>query len=465
MEFKQYFPNSGWVEHDAQEIWETQLAVARRVMYDYHVHPSQIAAIGITNQRETTVIWDRVTGLPIHQAIVWQDRRTANMCDELKDHGWAEKIQAKTGLILDAYFSASKVQWLLDHVPEARMRAEQGELAFGTIDSWILWNLTGGQQHYTDVSNASRTMLFNIHTMDWDAELLELFRIPRALLPQVRSNSEVYSQTKQELFGVAIPIAGMAGDQQAALFGQMCVEAGMVKNTYGTGCFILANTGAKPVTSKNKLLTTVAWKIGDETTYALEGSVFLGGAVVQWIRDGLELIQHASEVEALAKTVSDNGGVYLVPAFTGLGAPHWDQYARGLIIGLSRGTTKGHIARAALEAICYQSKDVMDAMVADSGIPIKQIRVDGGATANDFLMQLQSDVMDSTVIRPTVLETTALGAAYFAGLAVGFWESLEQLQELWNEQRTFQKKTDMSRSIHEWKRAAERSKNWIEKEN
>jgi len=464
-EFTQHFPQSGWVEHDAVEIWQTQLAVAKRVMAEYNVHPNQLAAIGITNQRETTVVWDRQTGQPIHHAIVWQDRRTAHACDELKRTGWAERIQERTGLVVDAYFSATKVQWILDHVPDARARAAQGELAFGTIDCWLLWNLTGGQCHMTDVSNASRTMLFNIHSLEWDVELLEKFEIPARMLPAVKSNSEIYGETVAELFGVSIPIGGMAGDQQAALFGQMCVTPGMAKNTYGTGCFILSNTGSKPIKSAHQLLTTIAWQVGNETTYALEGSVFIGGAVVQWIRDGLGLIEHSFEIEALAKTEPDNGGVYLVPAFTGLGAPHWDPYARGLMIGLTRGTTKGHVARAALESICFQCKEVMDAMVIDGGVPILQLRVDGGASANNFLMQLQADVMRTQVIRPKVLETTALGAAYFAGLAVGFWGSLEELKTLWQDDYSFRNQTDMNAFFETWKHAVERSKGWTETEN
>lgn len=463
-EFQQYFPQSGLVEHDALEIWNTQLAVARQVLSQHAIPATDIAAIGITNQRETTVLWDRKTGMPIHHAIVWQDRRTAERCEELKMAGWAERIQQKTGLVIDAYFSATKVQWILNHVPGARAKADRGELAFGTIDSWLLWNLTGGEVHATDVSNVSRTMLFNIHSLVWDEDLLDLFSIPKSMLPDVRSNSEVYGETLPSLFGASIPVSGMAGDQQAALFGQMCVQPGMVKNTYGTGCFILTNTGQKAVRSTHQLLTTIAWKMGNETTYALEGSVFMGGAVVQWLRDGLELISHASEIEDLAKTVTDNGGVYLVPAFTGLGAPHWDPFARGLLIGITRGTTRGHVARAALEAICYQSKEVMDAMAADAHLPIQELRVDGGATANDFLMQMQADVMGTTVVRPKVLETTALGAAYFAGLAVGFWGSMSELHTLWQMDRKFQTEANLTISFDTWRRAVERAKMWIEPE-
>ncbi len=457
-EFRQIFPQSGWVEHDALEIWDSQSAVMQEVFKD-GMSAEEVAAIGITNQRETAVIWDRKTGEPVCNAIVWQDRRTSNYCDELKSSGWIEKIKDKTGLVIDAYFSGTKVKWMLENVEGVRARAEKGELAFGTIDSWLVWKLTNGEKHVTDMSNASRTMLFNIKTLDWDDEILELMNIPRSLLPEVKSCSEVYGKT--ELNGVEIPIAGMAGDQQAALFGQMCVEEGMVKNTYGTGCFILTTTGTKPVKSENNLLTTVAWQIGDEVTYALEGGVFIGGAVVQWVRDGLQFIQEAGEIEALSNSVEDNGGVYLVPAFVGLGAPHWDQYARGAILGLTRGTERGHIARATLESICYQSKEVIDAMAADSGLEIKEIRVDGGATANNSLMQIQADVMDINVIRPEVLETTALGAAYFAGLAVGFWENIEEVKTQWAVDRKFDPSKDMSKELRVWKKAVERSKNWL----
>lgn len=457
-EFTQIFPQSGWVEHDPLEIWSSQKKVAIAAIGEFG--PESIAAIGITNQRETAIVWNRESGEPIYNAIVWQDRRTACYCDQLKEDNWTERVQEKTGLVLDAYFSGTKIKWILDNVEGARGMADRGELAFGTVDSWLVWQLTNGKHHVTDVSNASRTMLFNIQNMEWDDELLELMNIPRSLLPEVRSSSEVYGET--DLFGGSIPIAGIAGDQQAALFGQMCVEEGMVKNTYGTGCFILTNTGKHPVMSKNNLLTTVAWKIGNETTYALEGSVFIGGAVVQWIRDGLELIHDSSEIEDLANTVEDNGGVYLVPAFVGLGAPHWDQYARGAILGISRGTTKGHIARAALESICFQSKEVIDAMSADAGIAIKELRVDGGATANNTLMQIQSDSMQLDVIRPKVSETTALGAAYFAGLAVGFWSSIEELKGQWAVDSSYRPESDMSAKLKVWSKAVERSKNWLE---
>ncbi len=426
-EIQQYFPAPGWVEHDAEEIWTTQLAVAQEAM---QAAGGGIAAIGITNQRETTVVWDRATGKPIHPAIVWQDRRTTGDCDALRSAGHAALIQQRTGLIVDAYFSATKIAWLLDHVPGARQRAEAGELAFGTIDSWLLWNLTGGQIHATDPSNASRTMLYDIRTGEWDAELLELFRVPRAVLPQVRSSSEVYGNTL--LLGGQIPIAGMAGDQQAALFGQGCTAPGMAKNTYGTGCFMLLNTGTQLVESANRLLTTVAWRIGQRTEYALEGSIFIAGAVVQWLRDGLGVIKSAAEIEALAASVPDAGGVQVVPAFAGLGAPHWDQEARGTITGLTRGTTSGHLARAALESIALQTVDVLGAMQADSGIKLQELRVDGGASVNSLLMQMQADLAGVPVVKPMVTETTALGAAYLAGLAVGFWEDVEQIAKQWH---------------------------------
>ncbi len=459
-EFTQHFPKSGWVEHDAMEIWGSQVEVAKEVFKKKNISAKDVAAIGITNQRETAVIWDRKTGKPVFKAIVWQDRRTSAYCDELKASGWIDKIRDKTGLVIDAYFSGTKVKWILDNVEGVRERAENGELAFGTIDSWLVWNLTCGKVHVTDMSNASRTMLFNIHEKKWDEEILELMNIPHSLLPEVKSCSEVYGHTEE--FGGSIPIGGMAGDQQAALFGQMCIEKGMVKNTYGTGCFILTITGNEPVKSKNNLLTTVAWQLGDEVTYALEGGVFIGGAVVQWIRDGLEFIESAGEIEALAQSVEDNGGVYLVPAFVGLGAPHWDQYARGAMLGLTRGTNRGHIARATLESICYQSKEVIDAMASDSGLEIKELRVDGGASANNFLMQVQSDIMNIQVVRPQVLETTALGAAYFAGLAVGFWKDLEELKTQWAVDRKFNAEKDMEAELKVWKKAVERSKNWID---
>ena len=430
-EFTQFFPQPGWVEHDANEIWSTQLGVAAEAIIKAGLLPENIAAIGITNQRETTVVWDRATGKPIYHAIVWQDRRTAEFCDELKARGLDQVIREKTGLVIDAYFSASKVKWILDHVEGARAKSEKGELCFGTIDSWLVWNLTKGQIHVTDVSNASRTMLCNIHTLQWDGELQKIFDIPGSMLPQIRSSSEVYGTTQNILTSHNIPIAGIAGDQQAALFGQMCTQSGMVKNTYGTGCFMLMNTGEKPVTSNNNLLTTVAWKVNGITHYALEGSVFIAGAVVQWLRDGLGIIKTSADVEQLATQVKDTDGVFLVPAFAGLGAPHWNPYTRGTMVGITRGTSAAHIARAALESIAFQTMDVLKAMEADSGISIKELRVDGGATANDLLMQFQSDILQTKVVRPKITETTALGAAYLAGLAVGFWPSIEAIQDQW----------------------------------
>ena len=436
-EFTQIFPQSGWVEHDPNEIWSTQIGVAAEAITKAGLTIQQIAAIGITNQRETTVIWDRNSGQPIYNAIVWQDRRTADFCDKLKKDGKDDLIQQKTGLIIDAYFSATKAKWILDNVDGAREKATKGELCFGTIDTWLIWKLTNGQIHATDVTNASRTMLCNIHTLHWDGELQDIFDIPGNMLPQIRSSSEVYGHTQNVLTATNIPIAGIAGDQQAALFGQMCIHPGMVKNTYGTGCFMLMNTGSKAVISQNKLLTTVAWKIGDDTQYALEGSVFIAGAVVQWLRDEMQIIRSSSEIENLATEVDDTDGVYIVPAFAGLGAPYWNQYARGTITGISRGTTKAHIARAALESIAYQTVDVLKAMEADAGISIKELRVDGGATVNDFLMQFQSDVLNCKVVRPEITETTALGAAYLAGLAVGYWESIDDIKNQWSIEKTF----------------------------
>lgn len=436
-EFTQIFPQSGWVEHDPNEIWSTQIGVAAEAITKAGLTIQQIAAIGITNQRETTVIWDRNSGQPIYNAIVWQDRRTADFCDKLKKDGKDDLIQQKTGLIIDAYFSATKAKWILDNVDGAREKATKGELCFGTIDTWLIWKLTNGHIHATDVTNASRTMLCNIHTLQWDGELQDIFDIPGNMLPQIRSSSEVYGHTQNVLTATNIPIAGIAGDQQAALFGQMCIHPGMVKNTYGTGCFMLMNTGSKAVISQNKLLTTVAWKIGDDTQYALEGSVFIAGAVVQWLRDEMQIIRSSSEIENLATEVDDTDGVYIVPAFAGLGAPYWNQYARGTITGISRGTTKAHIARAALESIAYQTVDVLKAMEADAGISIKELRVDGGATVNDFLMQFQSDVLNCKVVRPEITETTALGAAYLAGLAVGYWESIDDIKNQWSIEKTF----------------------------
>jgi glycerol kinase len=447
-EFKQYFPQPGWVEHDASEIWSTQLGVATEAIAKAGLDVEDIAAIGITNQRETTVVWERATGKPIYHAIVWQDRRTAAICDELKTNGLETMIKQKTGLIVDAYFSGTKIKWILDNVEGARQKANNGELAFGTIDSWLLWNLTKGTVHATDVSNASRTMLCNIHTLQWDESLLQMLDIPASMLPVIKSSSEVYGHTQQMLTSKSIPIAGIAGDQQAALFGQMCTQPGMVKNTYGTGCFMLMNTGEKPVFSNNNLLSTVAWKINGQTQYALEGSVFIGGAVVQWLRDGLGIIRHSSDVEALAETVPHSDGVYMVPAFTGLGAPHWKPDARGTILGISRGTTAAHIARAALDSIAYQTMDVLKAMEADSGIAIKELRVDGGATANNLLMQFQSDILNTNVLRPIVTETTALGAAYLAGLAVGFWDSIEAIAAQWKIDQTFESGMDETTREH-----------------
>jgi glycerol kinase len=455
-EFTQIFPKPGWVEHNPEEIWESQLATAKEVLAKANVSPKDIAAIGITNQRETTIVWDRNTGEAIYNAIVWQDRRTATFCDELKEKGLQKTIQQKTGLVIDAYFSGTKVKWILDNVAGARDKATKGELCFGTVDSWLVWKLTNGKVHVTDVSNASRTMLCNIETCEWDGELQKILDVPGNMLPQIRSSSEVYGSTSLLDGSTEIPIAGIAGDQQAALFGQLCTQPGMVKNTYGTGCFMLMNTGEKMIVSNNNLLTTVAWKINGVTQYALEGSVFIAGAVVQWLRDGLGIIKTSADVEALAKQVDTTDGVYVVPAFAGLGAPYWNQHAKGTITGLTRGSTSAHIARAAVESIAYQTMDVLKAMEADSGISIKELRVDGGATKNNLLMQFQSDVLDTKVIRPTVTETTALGAAYLAGLAVGFWKSMDELQEQWQIETVFTatitgaERTDLTNG---WKKA------------
>lgn len=462
-EFEQIFPRPGWVEHDPDEIWSSQIGVASEAISRAGLTPRELTAIGIANQRETTVVWERASGRPIHNAIVWQDRRTAGFCDQLREEGHESTFRDKTGLVLDSYFSGTKVNWILENVDGARARAEAGELCFGTIDSWLVWKLTDGGLHITDATNASRTLMCDIHSGDWDDELLGLLDVPRSMLPEVRSSSEVYGETSVELFSHPIPIAGIAGDQQAALFGQQCTEPGMVKNTYGTGCFMLLNTGTEAVPSKNNLLTTVAWRIDGKTEYALEGSVFVAGAVVQWLRDGLHLIRNAPEVEALSRTVDDNGGVYMVPAFAGLGAPHWDPYARGMIVGITRGTTAGHFARAALESIAYQVADVLEAMEADSGIEIKELRVDGGAAQNDFLLQFQSDVLQALTVRPEILETTALGAAYLAGLAVGFWTDQAEVAQQWKANRRFapemaSEAVDVLRS--DWRRALERSKGW-----
>lgn len=437
-EFRQIFPKSGWVEHDPHEIWASQASVIAEAISMLDINGLNIAGIGITNQRETTIVWDSETEEPIYNAIVWQDRRTSDYCDELKNQGLTEMIRQKTGLIIDAYFSATKIKWILDNVPGARERADKGKLMFGTVDTWLIWRLTRGEVHVTDVSNASRTMLFNIHTLDWDQELLDLFKIPRSMMPEVKSSSEVYGHTKTTIFAHKVPIAGIAGDQQAALFGQMCTEPGMVKNTYGTGCFLLMNSGEKPILSQNNLLTTVAWKIGDKVNYALEGSIFVGGSVVQWLRDGLGVIHSSSEVEELASRVPDTNGVYFVPALTGLGAPWWDQYARGTIIGISRGTNTAHIARAALEGIAFQTMDITAAMSRDAGIPLRELKVDGGASRNNLLMQFQADILGTKVIRPQVVETTAMGAAYLAGLAVGYWSSIDEIRKQWQIDRVFE---------------------------
>lgn len=462
-EFKQIFPQPGWVEHDPEEIWSSQYDVAKAVMEKLGVGGDAIAGIGITNQRETTVVWDRDSGKPLCNAIVWQDRRTADACDALIEKGLEAKIQQKTGLPIDAYFSATKIRWILDNVRGARDKAEKGELAFGTVDTWLIWNLTNGKHHVTDATNASRTMLFNIHDLTWDSELLELLTIPPSVLPEIKGCSEIYAETASDLFGTPIPICGVAGDQQAAMFGQMCTRPGMIKNTYGTGCFIMMNTGDKPIISKNKLLSTLAWVVDNTPTYALEGSIFIGGAVIQWLRDGLKIIDDSSKVEALAEKVPDNGGVYLVPAFTGLGAPHWDPYARGTIIGITRGTTDGHIARAALESIAFQTKDVLDAMVADADISPKELRVDGGASVNRLLMQFQADILGINVIRPKTLETTAMGAGFFAGLAVGFWQNIDEIDTLWQKDTTFLPGPESNVAdsrLEAWKEAVNRSKGW-----
>ncbi len=462
-EFEQIFPKPGQVEHDPEEIWSTQEFVVRDVMNKQGVKASDIAAIGITNQRETTIIWDTNTGTPIYNAIVWQDRRTAGICDQLRKNGYDRVIKEKTGLVIDAYFSGSKIKWILDNVPGARDKARQGNLAFGTVDTWLIWKLTNGRLHITDVTNASRTMLFNIHSLEWDDELLKIFDIPSNMLPEVKSSSEQYGQTVREHFGNEIPIAGIAGDQQAALFGQMCVDKGMVKNTYGTGCFVVMNTGSQAVVSKHNLLTTIAWKINDDICYALEGSIFIAGAAVQWLRDKLNIIQSSQEIETLAGSVNDNGGVYFIPAFVGLGAPHWDQYAAGTIIGITRNTSNAHIARATLEAIAFQSMDVINTMTEDSGINITELRADGGAVVNNLLMQIQSNVIGKKVIRPMITETTALGAAYLAGLATGYWKSIHEIKKQWQIEKVFEPETDLSgldEMITNWKKALERSKNW-----
>jgi glycerol kinase len=462
-EFTQIFPKPGWVEHDPGEIWSSQVAVAAEAISKLSINGTYLAGIGITNQRETTIVWDRKTGEPVYNAIVWQDRRTSELCDELKDKGLADMIREKTGLVVDAYFSGTKIKWILDNVDGARQRAERGELAFGTVDTWLVWKLTQGRTHVTDVSNASRTMLFNINTLAWDKELLNLLNIPIAMMPRIASSSEVYDYTNTTFFASKVPIGGIAGDQQAALFGQMCVDEGMVKNTYGTGCFILKNTGSKPFISKNNLVTTIAWQIDGKTTYALEGSIFIGGAVVQWLRDGLGIIKSSAEIETLAAQADDNGDVYFVPSFTGMGAPYWDQYARGLMVGLTRGTTRAHIARAALEGIAYQTMDVIGAMKSDTGLEITELRVDGGASANNLLMQFQADMLRVPVIRPKVVETTALGAAYLAGLATGFWKDIDELKQQWQLDKEFDATMDATQSANlkrKWSDAVERAKGW-----
>jgi glycerol kinase len=465
-EFPQIYPRPGWVEHDPEAIWDSQLATARQAVEEVGVKAAQLAAIGITNQRETTVVWDRETGEPLHNAIVWQCRRTAPMCDELRRRGWAEPIRRKTGLVVDAYFSGTKLAWLLREVPGLRQKAERGQALFGTIDSFLLWRLSGGRLHLTDVSNASRTMLYNVHDLDWDDEILAELGIPRAMLPQVRPSSAVYGRTAADLLGAEVPLAGAAGDQQAALFGQTCYEPGQAKNTYGTGCFLLLNTGDQAVDSERGLLTTIAWQLGADgpVTYALEGSVFVAGAAIQWLRDGLGLIAHAAESEDLAAQVPDTGGVYFVPAFVGLGAPYWDAYARGTLVGLTRGTDRRHLARAALEAICYQSRDLLEVMTADSGIRLQALRADGGAAANDLLMQLQADLVGVPVERPAVTETTALGAAYLAGLAVGYWSGLDEIAAQWRVGGRFEPAMDAAQRdalYAGWQRAVERARGWI----
>lgn len=464
-EFTQIFPQPGWVEHDPNEIWSTQASVAAEATVKIGINGTNIKAIGITNQRETTIVWDRKTGEPVYNAIVWQDRRTAVFCDKLKQDGLIDIIRSKTGLVIDAYFSASKIRWILDNVEGARKRAEAGELAFGTVDSWLVWKFTRGRVHVTDVTNASRTMLFNIKTQQWDDELISIFEIPKSMLPEVKQSSEIYGETETTIFASKIPIAGIAGDQHAALFGQMCIEKAMVKNTYGTGCFMLMNIGDQFIESKNNLLTTIAWKIDGKIQYAFEGSIFIGGAVVQWLRDGLGIIRSSTEVEELALTVDHTDGVYFVPAFAGLGAPYWKPDVRGTIVGLSRGSTAAHIARAALESIAYQTMDVLKAMEADAGMEIKELRVDGGATSNNLLMQFQSNLLNCKVIRPNVVETTALGAAYLAGLAVGYWKNVEEIQQLWKSEKEFTPETDLSKvkkSVQGWRKAIHAALSWTD---
>ncbi len=462
-EFTQHFPKPGWVEHDAQEIWNTQAEMMKLALGQKKISPKAIAAIGITNQRETVVIWDKNTGIPVYNAIVWQDKRTAEYCDALKKQGLSAMIRQKTGLVIDAYFSGTKVKWILDHVAGAREKAEAGDLLMGTIDSWLIWKMTGGRLHITDVTNACRTLFFDINTLSWDPELLKLFNIPLSMLPEVKSCSEVYGHTSESLLGIKIPIAGIAGDQQAALFGQMCTKPGMVKNTYGTGCFMLMNIGEKPIVSKYNLLTSVGWQINGKTQYVLEGSIFIAGAVVQWLRDSLKIINSSAEVEQIACSVDSSDGVYFVPAFAGLGAPHWNQHAKGAVFGLTRGSTYAHIARAALESIAYQTMDVLKAMEADSGIDIKELRVDGGATVNNLLMQCQADVLNTTTVRPKIVETTVMGAAFLAGLAVGYWEDLEEIQTIWESEHRFlpnQDRTEIEAGIKGWYKAINALEYW-----
>ena len=462
-EFRQYFPEPGWVEHDAGEIWSTQAGMAAEAVTRSGLSGADIAGIGITNQRETVVVWDRKTGQPVYNAIVWQDKRTATYCDQLIEEGYSSMIREKTGLVIDSYFSATKVRWILDHVAGAREKAEAGNLLLGTIDSWLIWKMTAGSLHITDVTNACRTLLFNIHTLDWDQELLQLFGIPASMLPGVKASSELYGHTSPNFFAHKIPIAGIAGDQQAALFGQMCTRPGMVKNTYGTGCFMLMNIGDTPIVSRNNLLTSVAWQINGSTQYVLEGSIFIAGAVVQWLRDGLKLIKNSGDIEPLVASVNDSGGVYFVPAFAGLGAPYWNPHAKGCIFGITRGTTDAHIARAALESVAFQTMDILKAMEADSGIPIRELRVDGGASVNDILMQFQADVLDAVVVRPKNVETTVMGAAFLAGLAVGYWNSTEEIERIWQHDKTFtptSKREAVAEKTSQWYRAIEALQFW-----
>ena len=464
-EFEQIYPQQGWVEHNPEMIWQTQLKVARDVIQKQGITPMQIAGIGITNQRETTIIWNRETGEPIYNAIVWQDRRTSGICDSLEETGFEKMVAEKTGLVIDAYFSGTKIKWILDNVDGARELARLGKLAFGTVDTWLIWKLTNGRLHISDVSNASRTMIYNIHSLQWDHELLKMLNVPMEILPEVKASSGNYGVTSAEHLGAEIPISGIAGDQQAALFGQMCIEEGMVKNTYGTGCFVVMNTGNKPIASKHKLLTTIGWQIDNKVTYAIEGSIFIGGAVVQWLRDQLGIIKSSSEIEDLAKQVENSGGVSFVQGFVGLGAPHWDQYATGAIIGLQRGTGKAHIARAALEAIAFSSMEVIQTMVEDSGVELNELRVDGGAAVNNLLMQIQADAIQTKVVRPNVTETTALGAAYLAGLGVGFWKNIDEIKQQWQVDKIFTPVPDskqIQKIISDWKKAVERSKRWYD---